>query len=95
LSAETKNQWARDDPAFVALTIFFLIMATLSYAIAFHGWNWITILKLVLWSIFVEFLAVGLLVGTLGWYVDMCSSLLIHTYIILYSSLNKTNKSEQ
>jgi hypothetical protein len=67
---ETKNQWARDDPAFVALTIFFLAMASLSYAIAFHGWNFGTILKLVLWSIFVEYLVVGIVIATLGWWLS-------------------------
>jgi hypothetical protein len=67
---QTKNQWARDDPAFVALTIFFLAMASLSYAIAFHGWNFGTILKLVLWSIFVEYLVVGIVIATLGWWLS-------------------------
>jgi hypothetical protein len=65
---ETKNQWARDDPAFVALSIFFLAMTSLSYAVAFHGWNFVTILKVVLWSVCVEYLAVGIFIATLGWY---------------------------
>jgi hypothetical protein len=32
---EIKNQWARDDPAFVVLLIYFIFAASLAYSIAF------------------------------------------------------------
>ena len=36
LSTEIKNQWARDDPAFVVLLLAFLLAASVVYAIAFR-----------------------------------------------------------
>jgi len=32
--SETKNQWARDDPAFVVIFSLFLIVATSAYCVA-------------------------------------------------------------
>ena len=32
--SETKNQWARDDPAFVVILILFLVFATSAYCAA-------------------------------------------------------------
>jgi hypothetical protein len=44
-STETKNQWARDDPAFVAMLIYFLAVSSLSYAVAFQADGIIEIFK--------------------------------------------------
>lgn len=74
--SETKNQWARDDPAFVAILIFFMAVASLSYAIAFHAENPLNMIRLIFWAIFVDFLLVGVLVATLGWFVAYIS---LHT----------------
>eukprot|EP00392_Amoebophrya_sp_AT5.2_P019584 g20488.t1 len=32
---QTKNHWSRDDPAFVVLTVLFLLVASVAYALAF------------------------------------------------------------
>jgi len=66
---QTKNQWARDDPAFVAILIFFLAVASLAFAVAFRSETLFTLLRLMFWSAFVEFLGVGLFVATLGWFI--------------------------
>jgi len=67
---QTKNQWARDDPAFVALLVFFLSIASLSYAVAFHVGGILNIIKLMFWSVFIDFISIGVLVATLGWWVS-------------------------
>lgn len=51
----------------MALLILFLSLSTLSYAIAAVGFNVIVILRLLVWSVFVEFLLVGLIVSTISW----------------------------
>ena len=63
------HQWARDDPAFVVLSVLFLSVASLAYGIAFRASVW-AIAKLLLWSVFVDFVGVGMLVATLGWWVS-------------------------
>ena len=73
-SIETKNQWARDDPAFVAILIFFMGMASLSYAIAFQAESFFGIIRTMMWSIIVDFLLVGALIATLNWYDLRCQT---------------------
>lgn len=49
---QTKNHWARDDPAFVALQGLFLLIAAVAYSVAFriNVWGAITfILYTVVW----------------------------------------------
>ncbi|KNC54723.1 uncharacterized protein AMSG_01573 [Thecamonas trahens ATCC 50062] len=62
------DHWARDDPAFVVVSVAFLTIASLAYGIAFRASLW-AVLKLLLWSVFVDFVAVGMLVATVGWWV--------------------------
>lgn len=52
---QTKNHWARDDPAFVGLQVAFLVVASIAYSVAFRAsptgalsflvhsvlWNWL------------------------------------------------------
>merc|ERR1712130_842439 len=66
---QTKNQWARDDPAFVAILIFFMGMASLSYAIAFQAESFFGIIRTMMWSILVDFLLVGALIATINWFL--------------------------
>jgi hypothetical protein len=65
---QTKNQWARDDPAFVALLLLFTAAASLSYAVAYHGTSW-RVISLIFWTVLVDFLALGLLIATTTWWV--------------------------
>ncbi len=64
--SETKNQWARDDPAFVAILLVFLSVAAVSYAVAFRASSF-AIVKIMFWAAFVEFLIGGTLIATIGW----------------------------
>jgi len=67
---QTKNQWARDDPAFVAILVFFLSVASLAFAVAFKVHGILNILKLMFWSVFIDFISIGLLIATVGWWIS-------------------------
>ena len=60
---QTKNQWARDDPAFVVLQIYFILICTLSYIIAidkpnFWGYVWSCIYNIMInWLFIAIFMA--------------------------------------
>lgn len=62
---QTKNQWARDDPAFVVLLLIFLGIAALAYGIALRSVFGIP--HLILKMVVVDFLIVGALVATGTW----------------------------
>ncbi|RLM84760.1 hypothetical protein C2845_PM04G10830 [Panicum miliaceum] len=65
---ETKNQWARDDPAFVVILILFLVFATSAYCAAYgesasHAALTITSV------VFFHFLFAGIVLATLCWFL--------------------------
>lgn len=67
LRKQTKNQWARDDPAFVAVLSAFLLLSTVAYGVAFRvsgvgAWLWM------LAQAMGQFLLGGALVATAGWW---------------------------
>ncbi|EGC28968.1 hypothetical protein DICPUDRAFT_159511 [Dictyostelium purpureum] len=66
---QTKNQWARDDPAFAVILVFFMAIASLSYAITFHYLSFYHIIKTMFWAVFVDFISLGLVIATLGWWI--------------------------
>lgn len=66
---QTKNQWARDDPAFVVVIVFFLIVAAVSYGLALQV-PMIGILRLIAVFIGVHFALVGAVVVTLCWFIS-------------------------
>jgi hypothetical protein len=63
---QTKDQWARDDPAFLVLLTFWLCASSIGFAfvlsLGFFGCA-----KFLLWVIFVDCIGVGLLIATLFW----------------------------
>jgi UNC-50 family len=62
---QTKNHWARDDPAFVALQGLFLVIACIAYAVAFKA----TIpggISFLLYSVLWNWLGSGFLIATIG-----------------------------
>ncbi|KAF7490097.1 Protein unc-50 -like protein [Sarcoptes scabiei] len=65
---QTKNQFARDDPAFfVLLSIWFIISATgLSLVLHLHFLGFI---KFLFWVVLVDCLLIGLIVASLFWFV--------------------------
>eukprot|EP00494_Astrolonche_serrata_P034203 UN34472 len=65
---QRKNQWARDDPAFVVILVFLLIISSTAYSIAFGAnlkhWIW-GVLK----SVIIDFLAVGFVISSATWFI--------------------------
>ena len=62
---QTKNHWARDDPAFVALQAVFLVIACIAYAVAFKA----TIpggISFLLYSVLWNWLGSGFLLATIS-----------------------------
>ncbi len=61
---ETKNQWARDDPAFLLVQALFVSVCCVAYALAFrHSSVW-SYLWTVLYGVFVDWLLVGFAVAS-------------------------------
>ncbi len=80
LNTETKNQWARDDPAFIAILVVFMAVAAIAYSVAFNAWNPVTLLRIMFWAAFIEFLGLGLATATLGWFATHNTAHTPHTY---------------
>ena len=68
----TKNQWARDDPAFMVLLSAFLALSSILFAVILKlsvpGF-----FKFLLWVVFIDFIGVGLVIAGICWYA--CSYL--------------------
>lgn len=66
---QTKNHWARDDPAFAAVQVALLLAASLAYSVAFRPANGMlltTIIGFAIKSVVINFIGVGVLVATIG-----------------------------
>ena len=69
LSAETKNQWARDDPAFVVVTSLLLAVVALVYCLVFsHGFK--HALSVVVSAVIVDYLLIGVILATVFWFLS-------------------------
>lgn len=64
--AETKNQWARDDPCFVVLVCALVAAAATAYCVAFGHTLWHSLLT-ILSAVLVDFLALGAVLASAGW----------------------------
>lgn len=62
---QTKNHWARDDPAFVALQAIFLIIACIAYAVAFKA-TLTGAISFLLYSVLWNWLGAGILLASIG-----------------------------
>jgi len=67
---QTKNQWARDDPAFVAIMILFLAIGSLAYAVAFQEGSVVGLLRIMFSTILIDFLLVGFTISTICWFIS-------------------------
>lgn len=61
-----KQQYARDDPAFILLLAWFIIMVGYAYAISFQS-GVFHHFKFMAWLILVDYLGVGIIISTLAW----------------------------
>mmetsp|Transcript_32440 Transcript_32440/g.79389 ORF Transcript_32440/g.79389 Transcript_32440/m.79389 type:complete len:244 (+) Transcript_32440:144-875(+) len=64
---QTKNQWARDDPGFTTVLMYFLVSACIAFCLAFQK-SWVGFVSSVTYTVFVDFVLVGISVATLTWY---------------------------
>ncbi|KAK6363077.1 hypothetical protein TWF730_000522 [Orbilia blumenaviensis] len=65
---QTKGHWGRDDPSFVALLSFFLLLTSIAWGLAYTP-SFLSIARLALVLTFVHFLSGALFVATVGWYL--------------------------
>jgi hypothetical protein len=62
---QTKNHWARDDPAFVALQFVFLVVSSIAYSVSFRA-PFTEGIAFMLYSVLFNWLGCGLIIATLG-----------------------------
>ncbi|XP_052674170.1 protein unc-50 homolog [Crassostrea angulata] len=65
----TKDQWARDDPAFLVLLSFWLVVSSIGFSFTL-GIHFSGFLKLILWVVFVDCIGVGLVIATFFWFLS-------------------------
>lgn len=65
---QTKNTWARDDPSFVILLSSFITISALAWGLAYAS-GILGILRLMLYMVLVDFLATGVIIATIGWFL--------------------------
>ncbi|KAJ8297618.1 hypothetical protein KUTeg_003311 [Tegillarca granosa] len=59
-----KFPWARDDPAFLVLLSFWLVVSSIGFSVVLQI-HFIGFLKFIIWVVFVDCIGVGLLIATL------------------------------
>ncbi|EQC34379.1 hypothetical protein SDRG_08150 [Saprolegnia diclina VS20] len=64
---QTKNRWARDDPAFAVIQVLFLFVASLAWTVAFEKTS--SLGFLLICDVIVEWLVLGVLLSTASWWV--------------------------
>jgi hypothetical protein len=65
---QTKNQWSRDDPAFVVLLSLCLSISAIAYGLAFSVFTISGLIKTVFYMIIIEFLITGIVIASICWY---------------------------
>ncbi|TFK05483.1 UDP-glucuronic acid decarboxylase 1 [Platysternon megacephalum] len=66
---QTKDQWARDDPAFLVLLSIWLCVSTIGFGFVLNM-GFFQMIKLLLWVVFIDCVGVGLLIATLMWFIS-------------------------
>ncbi|VDK76130.1 unnamed protein product [Litomosoides sigmodontis] len=65
----TKDQWARDDPAFLVLLLTALAISSILFAWTIHL-SFIGFIAFFLWVIFVDCIGVGIIIATILWFMS-------------------------
>ena len=68
---QTKNHWARDDPAFVVLQILFLVLASIAFCVAFHMVSLRNILFIAFHNIIINWLLCGVIICSVGRWISI------------------------
>src|SRR5205823_3355058 len=66
---QTKNQFARDDPAFLVLLCFWFIISAAGLSLVLHL-PFLSFVKFVFWILFIDCLGVGAVVATIFWFIS-------------------------
>ncbi|XP_070523913.1 protein unc-50 homolog isoform X1 [Cardiocondyla obscurior] len=66
---QTKSQFARDDPAFLVLVTCCFCIFTMSFALVL-SLTFFQFIKLLFYMVFVDYIAIGLLIATLFWFIS-------------------------
>lgn len=74
----TKNKWSRDDPSFVLVLSFFLVVSAVFWGIV-YAHSFLGIIQLVIYMVVVDFWIVGGIVATISWYIT-------RTFLLIDSS---------
>lgn len=64
---QTKDQWARDDPAFLVVLSIWLCVSSIGFAFALKL-HFLGFFKFLLWVVFVDCIGVGLIIASLCWF---------------------------
>lgn len=67
--SRTKHQWARDDPAFLVLLLYLLLVACIAWSVAFTALTPARVLGLFVYHAVVDFLLLGAALSTVGWFL--------------------------
>ncbi|CAM6014541.1 unnamed protein product [Sphagnum balticum] len=81
---QTKNQWARDDPAFVVVCSFLLAVAASAFCAA-YGDNVAKAVLIVVSVVCVHFLLVGISLATICWFLSnhyLREEMAVHTHVV-------------
>lgn len=65
---QAKHQWARDDPSFIILMSIILALSSIAWGLAYSP-SFYGIWRLMLYMIVVDFLAVGIVLSSIVWFV--------------------------
>lgn len=65
---ETKNQWSRDDPAYLVMLSLFLLVASVAYCVTFGSGIGMSV-KIILYHLGVDFLMLSCVLATVGWLI--------------------------
>lgn len=63
---QTKNQWARDDPAFVVVISILVALSAVAYCVTFGDSVWHSVWT-VMSAVLIDFLLLGILIATAAW----------------------------
>lgn len=66
---QTKDQFARDDPAFLVLLSFWLIVSSIGFSILLKL-SFVQFLNFLLWVVFIDCIGVGLFIATFLWFIS-------------------------
>ena len=66
--SRTKHQWARDDPAFVVVLLYLLLVASVAWSFAFAWRTPLQVLGLFAYVACIDFLLLGVTLSSIGWW---------------------------